>query len=266
MDKFISEHKKLSIFIILMVFFYFFVAVPFEKILDNRKSLIIKQKRLKSIISNEKIVNKNLENILKEKENLELESEKIRNQNKKYKNIGEFQEKLNLLFIENNLEIFEIGRTIFLDNKYIIPYIVYGNEKDIINFLLETDKNKNYCVMKGPFEINKEKEKIKLSFNIEIEIERIIESIKIEKRESSFLKNENEDLKLIKFKLLGNNQGIFYLENKGKLQRYYLENGKDILLNNDYYKIEIFKDKLLLKNLKTDKKIIFYLGGNSEKN
>ena len=80
------------------------------------------------------------------------------------------------------------------------------------------------------------------------------------------LKKALEDLELIKFKLLGNNQGIFYLENKGKLQRYYLENRKDILLNNDYYKIEIFKDKLLLKNLKTDKKIIFYLGGNSEKN
>ena len=52
MEKFILEHKKISFFIGAAVAFYFFVAVPLEKIYENRKNIELKQKRLERIISN----------------------------------------------------------------------------------------------------------------------------------------------------------------------------------------------------------------------
>ena len=55
MEKFILEHKKISFFIGAAVAFYFFVAVPLEKIYENRKNIELKQKDLKELFQQKKL-------------------------------------------------------------------------------------------------------------------------------------------------------------------------------------------------------------------
>lgn len=142
MGDFILEHKKLSIFVLLAVIFYFFIAVPMERVFENKRDIEIKQKRYMGILKTEKIIKENIKKLKIRKEELSKIYEEKEKTGKKYTSVGEFQKEIDILFFKNNIEIKEIGRNIFKEDKCTIPYTVVGTEKDIINFLFETDKMK----------------------------------------------------------------------------------------------------------------------------
>lgn len=266
MEKFILEHKKISFFIGAAVAFYFFVAVPLEKIYENRKNIELKQKRLERIISTEKIITEDIKKLIAEKEKQkECYEEKKRNE-KRYKSLGEFQKELNDKLLKNNIKIYEIGRSIFNEDRCLVPYTIYGAEENIINFLLETDKNENISIFKGPFEFYKEDNKIKLRFSIEIKIEKTSENLKTAERKTSVTDIGEGDIKILKYKMLGENRGIFYIVNKkGIEQRYYLKKGEKFKFNESYWKADILKNKIILHNLENGKRAVFYLGDEGEK-
>lgn len=265
MEKFLLEHKKLSIFIILLALFYFFIASPIEVMLENKKNYEIKNKRLMGIVTSKKIVEKRLEGFKIKKENLEREYEEKQKLEKSYKTLGEFQEELKNIFIENNIEIIEIGRVILEEDRYIVPYSVCGSEDNIINFLTKTDENKKLSLFKGPFEILKENKRIRLNFSVEVRIERDKNKIDIEKRKNYFIDAENKIEKISSYKLIGDKKGIFYIEDDKGIKRYYFKDGEIGFFNKSSYKVKILEDTLLLENTKNGKRIIFSLEGSGEK-
>lgn len=144
-----------------------------------------------------------------------------------------------------------------------------GTEKDIINFLFETDKNENLLIFSGPFEFGKENKKIKLRFGAEIKIEDKNEDNKIEiyERLSPLISESENEIKLLEYKMIGEEKGIFYIGRGNKeIKRYYLKKNDFVNFNKNKYKVELSKNRLMFINLDKGEKIIFYLGDDGEKN
>lgn len=266
MEKFLTEHKKISFFLISAVIFYFFVAVPFEKLNGNIKNLESKKKRFEGIVFSEKIISDNLKKLEEEKENIEKEYLKNRETQKSYNSLGEFQRELDILLKKNNLKTLEIGRTFSDKNIHRILYTAEGKEKDIISFLLETDKLKEVYFLKTPLEITKEKENIKLKFGAELKIEKNYKKLeKLEKdiKRKNFMGDNRENFELVKFNFVGEKSGIFYIKTGEKTKRYYLKDSEKTIFENELCEINISKERIIIKNMKDGGKIIFYLGDRS---
>lgn len=256
MGNFIIEHKQISFFVFFMVILYFFIFLPAENLNENIKNMKSKTIRLKKISEKERIIMKNIENLKIQKENFENEYEiKLKN-DKNFSSLGEFQKDFNKLFVKNNIEILEIGRGHIENNTdYEIPYKIRGKEQDVINFLLETDKNEMINILKSSLEMKQDDEDIILLFSVNVKIKNIKENIETAKRETDFFQG---DLKIIKFNLTGKGRGIFYIKDKIEEKRYYLKTGKKEIFNGKEYDVEILGNRLILKDEKNNK-IVFDL-------
>lgn len=176
--------------------------------------------------------------------------------------MGEFQNKIDILLKKNNLKTLEIGRTVSQDELQRVSYVTEGKEEDIINFLLETDNLKEVYILKAPLEISKNGENIKFSFGAEVKIKNIKENLGKEIKRRSFMSSK-EDIKLVKSNFLGEKSGIFYIKTGEKIKRYYFRDGKKEIFENELCETEISKEKIIIKNLNSGEKIIFYLGDGS---
>ena len=259
MEKFIKEHKKISFFIISAAVFYFLIAAPLEKLNSSIKNLENKEKRFERAVYSEKIIKDNLEKLKNKKEEL---LKKYSEKEKSYTSLGEFQNEIDILLKKNNLKTLEIGRTVSQDELQRVSYVTEGKEEDIINFLLETDNLKEVYVLKAPLEIVKNNENIKLSFGAEVKIKNVKENLEKEVKRKSFMSSKG-DIKLVKFNFIGEKSGIFYIKTGEKIKRYYFRDGKKEHFENKLCEVEISKEKIVIKNLNSGKKIIFYLGDGS---
>ena len=266
MKKFIIEHKQISFFVISMFIFYFFTVVPVENLNSNINNLKNKQKRFAGMVSSEKIIKDNLEKLKEEKEKLIKQYTLIQEKEIKYNSLGEFQNKFDIFLKENRLKTLEIGRTFFEGERYRVLYVTEGKEEDVINFLLKTDNLKNINIFKTPLELKKKEKNIELRFGVEIKIKNRNEDIKNNIKRKIFMNTDLNKYELIKFNLLGKEKGIFYIKNNDVIKRYYFKNKEKEIFNNKLCKIEILEKELIIENLESDKKIIFYLGDNIGEN
>lgn len=266
MEEFIKEHKKISFFVISAVIFYFFAAVPLEKLNSNLKNLENKKMRFERDVYSEKIIKENFEKLKKEKQNLVKKYSEKQDREERYTSLGELQNEIDVILKRNNLRTLEIGRTVSEGEKFRISYTAEGKEEDIINFLLETDNLKNLYILKAPLEITKTDKNIKLRFGAEVKIKNIKKNLEKETKRKSFMEREDENIKLIRFNFLGEKNGIFYIKTKEKIKRYYFKDGKKEIFENEMCVTEVSKEKLIIKNLNNNKKIIFYLGDGSVEN
>lgn len=262
MEKFIKEHKKISFFIISAAVFYFLIAAPLEKLNSNLKNLENKEKRFERAVYSEKIIKDNLEKLKNKKQELLKKYSEYQEKEESYTSLGEFQNKIDTLLKKNNLKTLEIGRIVFEDEFQRVSYITEGKEEDIINFLLETDNLKKVYVLKAPLEIVKNNESIKLSFGAEVKIKNVKENLEKEIKRKSFMSSKG-DRKLVKFNFIGEKSGIFYIKTGDKIKRYYFRDGKEEIFENELCEAEISKEKIVIKNLHSGKKLIFYLGDGS---
>ena len=262
MEKFIKEHKKISFFIISAAVFYFLIAAPLEKLNSSIKNLENKEKRFERAVYSEKIIKDNLEKLKNKKEELLKKYSEKEEKEKSYTSLGEFQNEIDILLKKNNLKTLEIGRTVSQDELQRVSYVTEGKEEDIINFLLETDNLKEVYILKAPLEISKNRENIKFSFGAEVKIKNIKENLGKEIKRKSFMSSK-EDIKLVKFNFLGEKSGIFYIKTGEKIKRYYFRDGKKEIFENELCEAEISKEKIIIKNLNSGEKIIFYLGDGS---
>lgn len=262
MEKFIKKHKKISFFIISAAVFYFLIAAPLEKLNSNLKNLENKEKRFERAVYSEKIIKDNLEKLKNKKQELLKKYSENQEKEESYTSLGEFQNKIDTLLKKNNLKTLEIGRIVFEDEFQRVSYVTEGKEEDIINFLLETDNLKEVYVLKAPLEIVKNNENIKLSFGAEVKIKNVKENLEKEIKRKSFMSSKG-DIKLVKFNFIGEKSGIFYIKTGEKIKRYYFRDGKKENFENELCEVEISKEKIVIKNLNSGKKIIFYLGDGS---
>ncbi len=262
MEKFIKEHKKFSFFVISAAVFYFLIAVPLEKLNSSIKNLENKEKRFERAVYSEKIIKDNLEKLKNKKEELLKTYSEKEEKEKSYTSLGEFQNEIDILLKKNNLKTLEIGRIVSEDDLQRVSYVTEGKEEDIISFLLGTDKMKGVYVLNAPLEIIKNNESIKLSFGAEVKIKNTKENLEKETKRKSFM-NDKGDIKLVKFNFLGEKSGVFYIKTGEKIKRYYFKDGKKEIFENELCITEISKEKIIIKNLNSEKKIIFYLGDGS---
>lgn len=275
MGDFIFEHKKLSYFTVFLFIFYFFIAVPLEKNIENRRTLQRKISKLDNMETKQKILLKNLEDLKTEKEILNKNFQNIYNENRNFNSVGEYQNYLNKFLIKNNIEILETARTIKNEIEYIIPYTVKGAEKDIINFILEAEKDRDINLMKGPVEFKKEKNSIKFRFSTGVKILENSDVKNIEEtRAGNFFDSINQKIKLINYVLMDNNKGIFYFDLLSELsfdleknnfeknlKKYYLKDGEEAFIGSEKYLIKIENKKLILKSRENLENIrVFNLG------
>lgn len=262
MEKFIKEHKKISVFIISAAVFYFLIAAPLEKLNSNLKNLENKEKRFERAVYSEKIIKDNLEKLKNKKQELLKKYSEKQEKEESYTSLGEFQNKIDILLKKNNLKTLEIGRIVSQDELQRVSYIIDGKEEDIINFLLEIDKLKGVHMLKAPLEITKNNKNIKLSFGAEVKIKNIKENLEKEIKRKSFM-NSKGDIKLVKFNFIGEKSGVFYIKIGEKIKRYYFRDGKEEIFENELCVVEVSKEKVVIKKLNSGEKIIFYLGDGS---
>lgn len=264
MGDFIIEHKKISYFITFMLLFYFFIVSPLEENFEKKRILHGKTMRIENMMTKQKILLKNIEELKIKKEILEGKYQKIYNENRNFNSVGEYQNYLNKFLIKNSLEILETGRMIESEIEYIIPYTVRGNEKNIINFIFEVEKDKNINLMKGAVELKKEKEDIKFRFSTGVKVSKLKEKLEIKNRKTNFFNDINQGLLITKYMLMDNNKGIFYIQSGKNLKKYYLKNDKEVVINGEKYFVKIENEKLILKNMGSlGNIIIFNLGENN---
>lgn len=268
MGNLILEHKKLSFFIFLLGILYFFIVVPVENLSENKKELESKRLRLERASVQRKITTERMTSLISEKEKLENDYKIKFEKREGFYSVGEFQKKLNRLLSENNIEILEIGReNISEDGIHEIPYVVSGKEEDIINFLLETDKDENIDFLRGAVELQKENTNLKLRFTAGVKVYTSKENYEEKTGRGNLFFNKNEEYKLISFTFIGDDRGIFYIQNEKRekdIKRYYFKNNKKEFFNGREYKIKLSKEKLILQDWEKENKIIFNLEAEVE--
>lgn len=267
MTEFIKEHKKISYFAVFILFFYFFIIIPTENIIDNKNNMRNKTARLENIKIKHKAVEKNIDRRETERERLKEQLAEISEKENSFSSLGEFQSFLNGFLIKNNIEILEIARGEKTEeSEYIIPYTVTGNEKDIIKFIKEAENDKNINLMKGPIELSVKENSVVFRFSAGVKISEKKENMSGAERKSRLLTEEKEEIKLVKYNFLGKDTGVFYFKSGEKIKRYYLKNNKIIIVDKHMYEVNITGEKLVLKDVANRENIkIFILEEKVEK-
>lgn len=261
----IFENKKILIGLVLGII-YIFIVLPVENTIFNIKRYEEKESYFNERVEIKNIVLKDLRNIKNEINNLDEKLEKISlNDKDSFSSLGECQKFFNEKFIEFNLETLEIGRTEIKETEYTVPYLLKGKPEDIINFLMYTDKNKNINILKRPFEIIKEKEDTKLRFSLNTKIDiKKDKSFDKNYKEKNILKNYESSVEILKFSLINEETGIFYIKHENKIMRYYLKNRDIFRVGEVEYEV-IFSNKKVIFENKEKGNIIIYLEEKIEK-
>lgn len=271
MGEIFSEHKKIVYFFVFLLIFYYLVIVPSEIIIDNIHNIETKEKRIENIILKEKIIEKNIEKLKSQKEKLTEENRIFSEKEKNFGSAGEFQKYLNSFMRKNNIEIKEIGRSREEEGEFCVPYAVSGSEKDIFQFIKDTEQDIN--IMKESVEIEKSGDSLVFRFSPSGKIN-ILKNENTDKntRKKDIFVSGNENPELVKHILTGERSGIFYFRIFGKTQRYYLADKKIIIVNKNEYRIFLNEERLILTDIKNEKnRMIFNLkeengaGGKFEK-
>lgn len=263
MGEIFSEHKKVVYFFVFLLIFYYLVIVPSEIIIDNIHNIEMKEKRIENITLKEKIIEKNIEKLKSQKEKLTEENRIFSEKQRSFGSAGEFQKYLNSFMRKNNIEIKEIGRSREEEGEFCVPYTVSGSEKDIFQFVKDTEQDIN--IMKESVEIEKFGDNLILRFSSLGKINILKdENINKNTREKDIFVSDNNTIKLVKYISAGKNRGIFYFRILGKTQRYYLADKKIIIVHKNEYKIFLNEEKLILTDIKNEKnRMIFNLKGEN---
>lgn len=254
----IFENKKILIGLVLGII-YIFIVLPVENTIFNIKRYEEKESYFNERVEIKNIVLKDLRNIKNEINNLDekLKNVSLNNENS-FSSLGECQKFFNEKFIEFNLETLEIGRTEIKEKEYTVPYLLRGKSEDIINFLMYTDKNKNVNILKRPFEIIKEKDDIKLRFSLNTKIDiKKDENFNKSYKEKDTLKNYGNSMEILKFSLINEGTGIFYLKHGDKIMRYYLKDRDIFKIGKVEYKVIFSNKKVIFENKKRGNIIIY---------
>lgn len=268
MGDFILQHKKLSYCLFFFFIFYVFVITPAEIIIDNKNILKSRIKRIESLKIKNEIVLKNKETAEKEREKLSAEYKKISSDKKGLESLGEFQNYLNNFLSKYNIEILEIARALKNnEDEWIVPYTTAGKEEDILKFICEAEKDENINFMKGIIEFknlnNKVNNKIIFRFSASVKLfenenKENVKRYKRDIRKNKILSLENESLKLVKYKMINNMEGIFYFELSGKTEKYFLKNNEIIIIHKHIYKVNFNGNRLIFKNSENEKNLLIF--------
>lgn len=262
MGEFILEHKKISYFLGFLMIFYFFVVNPLETTFQYKKNLLTKNERVKNIEIKNKIILEKIQELIVEKESAEERYKKIAEKGSNFISVGEYQNYLHRFMEKYDVEIIETARSEQKENRYIIPYTVMGKEKDIMDFIWETEKDEKINLMQGAVEFTREDENINFRFSTGVRINNIKENFeldKTEKRKREILTGENKNLQIAKFMLIDNNKGIFYIFSEGENpKRYYLKNNEKTVIEREEYFVNLEENRLILKDSETMEKIVIF--------
>ena len=215
MGEIFSEHKKIVYFFVFLLIFYYLVIVPSEIIIDNIHNIEMKEKRIENITLKEKIIEKNIEKLKSQKEKLTEENRIFSEKQRSFGSAGEFQKYLNSFMRKNNIEIKEIGRSREEEGEFCVPYTVSGSEKDIFQFVKDTEQDIN--IMKESVEIEKFGDNLILRFSSSGKINILKdENINKNTREKDIFASDKNTIKLVKYISAGKTGGYFIFVFWGK--------------------------------------------------
>lgn len=265
MEKLIFQYKKISFSIFSLVLFYLFILQPLENIKSQKKILKTKNEKFLILEKKESIIVKNIQDNEKKLKKLKLQYSEKKENIIFYNSLGETQKNINYLIDKNGLKVLELGRiTNEEDNVILIPFLLTGKENNVLNFLFNLDENDAINIFNAPIEIFKEKENIKLRFSIQTTI--LNKKNSTDKKNLDFVINRKNNYELVKFKLLDEKKGIFYIKSNSYIKKYYLKDSTKQNVNGNLCNINLTKNLLIIEELKNKNKIILYLEDNHEKN
>lgn len=233
-----DSKNEIVIFVVGIVFLYNFVISPIEKNLNLNKE--IENYKSKNILLEKKI------NIVDEKikeKNLEIEKSIKEIENKEdvfvFSSLGEANIYIDKILEKFFLEILYIGRTERGDNnRYFISYEILGEEKNIVDFIENIEKDGKVLLLNKSLEIEKKEKNFRLYLSFCIVAKNSKEILN--KGERRNLTSNILDIKDLQF--INENSGILIIEGK----KIYINNEKIIEINKEKYKIILKNKKLFI--------------------
>lgn len=267
MIKLMLEYKKLSSAFLIFFLFNFFILRAISETKAQYEYLTFKKNRILQLEKKENIIKKNIEKLKLEEEKLKSIQSKNNSELFSYNTLGSLEKEINTLIESNDINLLEVDRIIGgKNNNFLLPFLVSGKEKNIFSFIFELDKIKKISIIDNLIELKKEKDLIYFRFIVKANIKNKKEVLQNGKRKTNLMSSENNDLKLVKFKIINENQGIFYIKDKYFIKKYYLNNKQKIKINENIYELLLDDKILIITNLKNKNKTILYLEACYEEN
>lgn len=261
----IYKIKKCFFFIIilLMIFFstYKLIILPYMKLQSLNNDIKNNSNKIGKLKDEDIMIKKTLENAQKKKiENKKNWEYLVTNfTNMSFKHLGDFENHINELIIDNNLTLNTIGRMeiIKIDEiekiwKINCPYEILGPKENIKTFLSQLEKSQIFInISSAPISFDKASDPakltLKISANILQEAKPIVENNNSEKDKLFSLNKIMKNVQSYNIILLNNIQYIIiHMKNKGK--SIFKEN-ENIEIDNKKYKIKVISKKLYLESI-----------------
>lgn len=238
--------NKIAVFGLGVVFLYIFVLSPLEKTMEIKNNIENYNKKI--YVTNKKVaeIEKQLNEKLKELNKLENVITDMEEKMYKFSSLGEGNNYI-LNFLEKYfLEIIEIGRQEMLDEKnYLIPYRIRGEEKNIIDFVENIEKENRILLLTKNFEIKKIGDYFELSLYFYIFVEN--ENKEINRGVRRNLASKSMEIKNLEF--INSDSGIIEIENK----KFYINKEKIIEIGGIKYKFILKNKKIFIKDGEDEK-------------
>lgn len=233
--------NKIVIFLIGTVLMYIFIISPVEKIYHLRNEAKIYNEKIMIIEEKIRIVDKQIKEKTIEKKYFEKSSENKKRF--KFDSLGEGNIYINNLLKNFNLSIIQVNRVEKEDeNNYYVPYVIKGQEKNIIDFIIKLEEEEKVWILNKNLEIKKVEKNFELNvwFYFFIKNQKKVEN----SGERKTLTNESVNIKTITF--INKDSGIIEIDNK----KIYIRSRKIIKINGKKYEILLENKKIFVRRIK----------------